>query len=190
MGPDHRVLHFFSNKVQNERDAVNASYMDCPRRHAQNVRMLQFGKNLRRRARELGLTDAEAARRAGLTERRYGFYVTGEREPDLTTLLRIAEVLQTSVDGLLTAPDSEAGLDNNREAPLISAAKSLDDAYLQLLVQTAQAFSEHQRSRRPLQSSKPTRSTKEGKQGSANSPTQLKPKREPSRKSRVPELPD
>lgn len=36
----------------------------------QNVRMQQFGNNLRRRAKELGLTDAEVARRVGISERR------------------------------------------------------------------------------------------------------------------------
>lgn len=59
----------------------------------QNVRMQPFGNNLRRRTKELGLTDAEVARRMGVSERRYGFYVTGDREPDLATLLRIADIL-------------------------------------------------------------------------------------------------
>ena len=36
---------------------------------------------------QLGLSDAEVARRAGLSERRYGYYATGEREPNLATLL-------------------------------------------------------------------------------------------------------
>lgn len=68
-----------------------------------------FGKNLRRRARELSLSDAEVARRAGINERRYGFYVTGDREPDLATLARIASVLQTSVDDLLAPWDEKRG---------------------------------------------------------------------------------
>jgi len=44
----------------------------CTQRSEQNVRMDVFAKRLRTRARELGLSDAEVARRAGLTERRYG----------------------------------------------------------------------------------------------------------------------
>lgn len=60
-----------------------------------------FGRSFRKRARELSLSDTEVARRAGLNERRYGFCVTGEREPDLATLIRISQVLQTSVDSLL-----------------------------------------------------------------------------------------
>jgi transcriptional regulator with XRE-family HTH domain len=48
-----------------------------------------FAKRLRERARQLQLSDAEVARRAGLAERRYGHYVRGMREPDYATLVRI-----------------------------------------------------------------------------------------------------
>lgn len=63
--------------------------------------MDSFAKNLRRRAEELRISNAEVARRAGLTERRYGNYVSGRREPDLATLVRIAHVLETTPDVLL-----------------------------------------------------------------------------------------
>ncbi len=56
-----------------------------------------LGKQLRKRARQLGLSDAEAARRARLGERRYGHYVTGTREPNLATLLRIYPVLRIPI---------------------------------------------------------------------------------------------
>lgn len=61
-----------------------------------------FASNLRKRAEELGISHAEVARRAGLSETRYGNYVSGRREPDLATLVRIATVLGTTPDGLLT----------------------------------------------------------------------------------------
>ena len=63
--------------------------------------METFANNLRKRAEELGISNAEAARRADLSERRYGNYVSGRREPDLATLVRIAQVLQTTPDALL-----------------------------------------------------------------------------------------
>lgn len=63
--------------------------------------MLPFASNLRRRAEELGISNAEVARRVGLSERRYANYVSGKREPDLATLVRIAEVLGTSPNSLL-----------------------------------------------------------------------------------------
>lgn len=63
--------------------------------------METFANNLRKRAEELGISNAEAARRADLSERRYGNYVSGRREPDLATLVRIAQVLETTPDVLL-----------------------------------------------------------------------------------------
>ncbi len=63
--------------------------------------MEPFATNLRRRAEMLGISNAEVARRADLSDRRYGNYVSGRREPDLATLVRIAGVLGTSVDDLV-----------------------------------------------------------------------------------------
>jgi transcriptional regulator with XRE-family HTH domain len=63
--------------------------------------MERFGSQLRKRAKELGLSQAEAARRSGLSEHRYGHYVRGIREPDLATLARIAKALQTTPNELL-----------------------------------------------------------------------------------------
>ncbi|MFA7416648.1 MAG: helix-turn-helix transcriptional regulator [Rhizobium sp.] len=65
--------------------------------------MEPFATNLRRRAEQLGISNAEVARRAGLSDRRYGNYVSGRREPDLSTLIRIAAVLAVSVDELVGA---------------------------------------------------------------------------------------
>lgn len=63
--------------------------------------MDSFAQNLRNRAEQLGISNAEVARRAGLSERRYGNYVSGRREPDLATLVRISQVLETTPDALL-----------------------------------------------------------------------------------------
>lgn len=107
----------------------------------QNVRMKQFGNNLRLRAKELGLTDAEVARRVGISERRYGFYVTGDREPDLATLLRIADILQVDADRLLR-PWNEpkpSSMDRLR-AQIQSSAASLPEDRLHLLADVAEAF--------------------------------------------------
>lgn len=65
-------------------------------------------RNLRRRAKELGLSDAEVARRAGLSERRYGHYVTGTREPDFATFLRICEVLAVTPNEVLLPSGTQA----------------------------------------------------------------------------------
>ncbi|WP_162652142.1 helix-turn-helix transcriptional regulator [Lentilitoribacter sp. Alg239-R112] len=64
-----------------------------------------FAKRLKERAKQLGVSNSEAARRAGLEERRYGHYVTGRNEPDLATLKRIAEALGTTPNWLLGVVD-------------------------------------------------------------------------------------
>ncbi|MBA8877559.1 helix-turn-helix domain-containing protein [Phyllobacterium myrsinacearum] len=64
--------------------------------------MESFASNLRLRTTELGIHQADVARRAGLSEKRYSNYVTGRREPDLATVVRIAKVLHTTPDRLLS----------------------------------------------------------------------------------------
>jgi transcriptional regulator with XRE-family HTH domain len=61
----------------------------------------RLGNNLQKRARELGLSDAEVARRLGLGQSRYANYVSGTREPDFATFTRICQVLQITPDQLL-----------------------------------------------------------------------------------------
>lgn len=60
-----------------------------------------IGDRLRARAKELGLTDAEVARRLGLAQSRYAHYVSGTRSPDYQTLARICRVLVTTPDYVL-----------------------------------------------------------------------------------------
>ena len=60
-----------------------------------------FGKNLRRRVEELELSNAAAARRIGLGERRFAHYIEGSREPDLKTLIMICEALDVDPNTLL-----------------------------------------------------------------------------------------
>jgi transcriptional regulator with XRE-family HTH domain len=108
--------------------------------------MIPFGQNLRQRARELELTDAEVARRSGLTERRYGHYVTGAREPDLATLLRICQILNSSPNELLGWDGATSRSRQNKlYARLHSAARGMPKPYLELLVVEAEALSRHAR---------------------------------------------
>jgi len=69
--------------------------------------MNQFANRLRARAAELGLAHAEVARRSGLSERRFANYVSGIREPDLATLVRIAAALRTTPNELLGIDESQ-----------------------------------------------------------------------------------
>lgn len=142
---DHWLLTLY---VHFGRPITFTTYIPQEHQYAQFVRMREFGKNLRRRARELGLSDAEVARRAGIGERRYGFYVTGDREPDLTTLVRICGVLQASVDEVLGREQHQP---NTASAAmidkLVASATSLSDDMLSLLVDTAETFLVHERKR-------------------------------------------
>lgn len=63
--------------------------------------MKMFAQRLRERAKQLGISNAEAARRIGLEERRYGHYASGRREPDMATLVHIAHILGTTPNWLL-----------------------------------------------------------------------------------------
>lgn len=104
-----------------------------------------FARRLRERARHLGLSDAEVARRAGLLERRYGNYVTGSREPDFATLLRICTVLGVMPNDLLTdeaAPEArDPWLDR-----LVLAFQDLSSADRTAVVAQVEAFARNRRS--------------------------------------------
>jgi transcriptional regulator with XRE-family HTH domain len=101
-----------------------------------------FANNLRRRAEELGISNAEAARRAGLSDRRYGNYVSGRREPDLATLVRIAKVLETTPNALLgiDTPSKATGKGNALRDKIASAVGALDDKDREVLAACAEAI--------------------------------------------------
>ncbi|WP_323011145.1 helix-turn-helix transcriptional regulator [Paracoccus sp. (in: a-proteobacteria)] len=98
-----------------------------------------FAANLRARAAALNLSNAEAARRAGLNERRYFHYVSGAREPDLATLVRISKALGTTPDALLGVKREPEDLSEPTERAtlidrLVSAVNNLGDYELEIAV--------------------------------------------------------
>jgi len=103
--------------------------------------MQSLASAVRDRAAKLGLSNAEVARRAGLTERRYGNYVAGIREPDLATLLRISSVLGTTPDRLLglEPPGSRTAVSDLMER-LRVAASTLTKAELDAVVLQVEAL--------------------------------------------------
>jgi transcriptional regulator with XRE-family HTH domain len=103
-----------------------------------------FAKRLRERARELGLSDAEVARRAGLAERRYGHYVRGTREPDFETLMRICAVLDVTPNDLLMATGGSSPNEQDRWLSRLAAtARKLGIDDLRLAVRQIEALSQH-----------------------------------------------
>ena len=103
-----------------------------------------FASRLRERAAELGVSHAAVARRCGLSERRYGHYVSGIREPDLATLVRIAEALQTTPDVLLGVSNLTPISTRSRFlGRLMSAAQLLENRDLEIISVQVEAVVNH-----------------------------------------------
>ncbi len=103
-----------------------------------------FGDRLRDRARELGLTDVDVARRAGLEVARYGNYSRDRTEPDLATLVRISQVLGTTPNALLCV-EAEADLDRRR---MLAAINALENDDRTLAIAILNAIVDHRKGRR------------------------------------------
>jgi transcriptional regulator with XRE-family HTH domain len=101
-----------------------------------------FAKNLKNRAEELGLSNAEVARRVGLSERRYAHYVSGRNEPDLALLLKIATLLRTTPNALLAFGSSKAEASKRSVLldRLLLAANELKDVDLEISAIQAEAL--------------------------------------------------
>lgn len=101
-----------------------------------------LGEKLRQRARELGLSDVEVARRLGLSQSRYANYVVDKREPDFATFIKICRVLGTTPDLLLDFDARpEASSDDDRLRQEIQAATlSMGPKGLRTLADVASAL--------------------------------------------------
>lgn len=98
--------------------------------------MQGFGDRLRERARLLGMSDAEVARRVGLGERRYAHYVADTREPDLATLVKISRTLDVTPNELLGVTDEQEkpGEHERLMSELLSVIRSLSDDGLRIVI--------------------------------------------------------
>ena len=97
--------------------------------------MRGLGDRMRARARELGMSDAEVARRTGLTQQRYANYVADRHEPDLETFSRICSVLQSTADSMLGEPAFEPP-----PPDLVAAIATLDREAMAVLAVVADAL--------------------------------------------------
>lgn len=97
---------------------------------------------LKERAKQLGISNAEAGRRSGLDERRYAHYAAGRREPDLATLVKIASSLGTSPNWLLgVAPDgSRSSARSSLLDRLTKASTQMSERELRLVVTQVEAI--------------------------------------------------
>ena len=102
-----------------------------------------WGERLRQRARELGLTDVDVARKLGLAQGRYSAYVNGAREPDLKLFVRICGALGTTPDVILgvspsTSPE-DAGV-----SEVLASLRQLDSDSLVLALALIRTVAAHQ----------------------------------------------
>ena len=63
--------------------------------------MSDFSNNLRNRRLLIGATQKEMAQMLEMTPNAYQKYELGTREPNLTTLIQIADILNVSLDDLV-----------------------------------------------------------------------------------------
>jgi transcriptional regulator with XRE-family HTH domain len=98
--------------------------------------MQGFGDRLRKRARLLGMSDAEVARRIGLGERRYAHYVADTREPDLATLVKICRTLDVTPNELLGVTDMREEPEERERlvSELLSVIRPLSDDGLRIAI--------------------------------------------------------
>jgi transcriptional regulator with XRE-family HTH domain len=117
--------------------------------------MTPFADRIRQRAAALNLSNAEVARRLDLSERRYAHYVSGTREPDLATLVRIADVLATTPDLLLLAPAEPQDRAKRLLDEAAVALAHLNEGTLELLIVQIRAVSAFASSQAPTKKSRP-----------------------------------
>lgn len=62
---------------------------------------MQFSQNLKEYRLALGLTQKAMAQHLGISDRGYRYYEMGTREPNLSSLIQIADILNVSLDDLV-----------------------------------------------------------------------------------------
>ncbi|MCH9809532.1 MAG: helix-turn-helix domain-containing protein [Alphaproteobacteria bacterium] len=104
-----------------------------------------FVERLQERANDLGLSQAEVARLADLNERRYNHYARGRRQPDLGTLVRIANALKTTPNWLLgVESEGSGGKRRKLEAKLLATCQTLDEERLAMAVALVTTLSQQE----------------------------------------------
>lgn len=63
--------------------------------------MVEIGKLLKQKAQELGISDADVARRSGIAERTYSYYTSDQRRPPYDKLIKICRTLNVTPNYLL-----------------------------------------------------------------------------------------
>ena len=96
---------------------------------------------------EKGITQADLAKILKISDRAVGYYENGDREPDYSTLLKIATYFDVSIDYLLgvsdiknTNSDSSLETKDERLVAFYEGYNDLDEADKDVLMATFDAF--------------------------------------------------
>lgn len=81
-------------------DAIVQSLI-ARKRALMHISPMMLGDRIRAAYESMGISQAEAARRCEWSPQRFGNYVKGKRPPDIQSLIKIADVLDTTPDALL-----------------------------------------------------------------------------------------
>jgi transcriptional regulator with XRE-family HTH domain len=98
--------------------------------------MEPFVREVRRRAAALGITQSEIARRSGVSIRAFSHYLSQRSEPNLATLVRIADVLACTPNDLLGFGESVSSSknDDNLKQRITARCRQLDGPSLRLVL--------------------------------------------------------
>ena len=93
-----------------------------------------FAQQVRDRSQQLGFSQAEVARRCGVTERAFNHYMSGRSEPNLATLLRVADALDCTPNDLLgiARPAAVADEAERLRGQIAASCRVLDEPALRL----------------------------------------------------------
>ncbi|XVG95872.1 helix-turn-helix domain-containing protein [Eubacteriales bacterium KG127] len=83
-----------------------------------------FGDNIRKRRKELHMTQSDLADKIGVSQNTVSMYERSERSPEIDKLPLICEVLETPSDYLLDIP-VYYDFDSDKEEDLISSRRSI-----------------------------------------------------------------
>ena len=86
--------------------------------------------NAKKYREKMGLSQAEVARRIGVSRQTYNNYELGKREADYETLLKLAEELNTSVQALLSDDkENSTSIPKDRSAIIKQIVAMPDDRF-------------------------------------------------------------
>jgi len=104
-------------------------------------RMEPFVREVRRRSAALGITQAEVARRSGVSIRAFSHYLSERSEPNLATLVRIAEVLACTPNDLLGIGETASSNDESEQLRhrIAARCRQLDGPALRLALVLVEA---------------------------------------------------